>query len=80
MVFTIDNPSTKALDDAISISANDDGSFKIKIHISDVASIIKSDTPIDNEALKRTASTYVLKDFFLPMLPQSINAGVCSLI
>lgn len=69
LVLTIDNSSTKALDDAVSLKSLENGNFELQIHISDVASLIKPGSFLDEEALKRASSTYVLRDFFIPMLP-----------
>ena len=55
------------------------GKYKLRIHISDVAALVKPGTPLDNEALKRAATTYVKKTLTIPMLPRELNAGKCSL-
>lgn len=79
LVFTIDSPSAQALDDAISMAEVAPGVYRVDIHISDVASLIKADSPMDREALKRAESTYVLNTFHMPMLPRELNSGICSL-
>lgn len=52
----------------------------MSIHIADVASLVQPGTPLDNEALKRGASTYVMRTFHMPMLPKELNANKCSLL
>lgn len=68
------------MDDAISFKKVSDNKFRLGIHISDVATLIKADTPLDLEALKRAESTYVLNAFHMPMLPRELNSGKCSLL
>ena len=80
LVITIDNPSSQALDDAISLINLTPSTYKLKLHIADVAPFIEKGTPLDLEALKRSASVYVLRDFFLPMLPRELNSNLCSIL
>jgi exoribonuclease R len=80
LVFTIDGPGAQALDDAISFKQLSDERFQVSIHIADVATLIKAGTPLDDEAMKRGASTYVLKTFHMPMLPKELNSNKCSLL
>jgi ribonuclease R len=79
-VFTIDSASARALDDGISFETISPGLHKVSIHIADVASLVPPNSPLDKEALKRGASTYVLNTFHMPMLPRELNANKCSLL
>jgi len=82
-IFSIDGKNTRAIDDAISLESFPDEKFRIGIHISDVAALIKKDSEIDKEAFSRVESTYVLssiKKCHKPMLPYVINADLGSLV
>jgi ribonuclease R len=79
-VFSIDNRNTQAMDDAFSVTELSDDCFRLQIHISDVAFLVTTNTPIDKEASVRAQSTYVMKAFHLPMLPHDLNANLCSLV
>ena len=79
LIFSIDGPTTQALDDAISITKLSENNYRLGIHIADVASLIRPGSALDGEAKKRAASTYVLNTFHMPMLPRELNSGICSL-
>jgi ribonuclease R len=82
-VLTIDGKNSRALDDAISLESLPDEKFRIGIHISDVAALIKKDSEIDKEAFSRVESTYVLssiKKCHKPMLPPLLNSDLGSLV
>jgi exoribonuclease R len=71
------------MDDAISLEKINDEVFRVGIHISDVASIIKKGSEIDKEAFSRVESTYVLKllkKCHKPMIPHELNQDVVSLV
>ena len=77
--FTIDPATAKDFDDAISVRRRDDGLFEIGVHIADVSSFVEPDDPVDQEAWKRGTSVYLV-DTVLPMLPETISNGLCSLV
>ncbi len=79
VTFTIDPPDAKDFDDAISITYDPDTEeWELGIHIADVAHFVRPDSAIDEEARARGNSTY-LPRLVLPMLPEVLSNGVCSL-
>jgi len=77
-IITIDPPDAKDFDDAISLSRDRDGNWVLGIHIADVSAFVPMDSPLDIEAKKRGNSVY-LPGKVLPMLPEILSNGVCSL-
>ena len=78
VVITIDPADARDFDDAIWVRKAGDG-WELAVHIADVAHYVRPDTAMDREARERGNSTYLV-DRVLPMLPEQLSNGICSLV
>lgn len=78
LTMTIDPKDAKDFDDALSIRKLSNGHYEVGVHIADVTHYVKPDTIIEREAQKRATSIYLV-DRVIPMLPEHLSNGVCSL-
>lgn len=78
LTFTIDPKDAKDFDDALSFQILENGNYEIGIHIADVSHYLQEGTILDDEAYERATSVYLV-DRVVPMLPEILSNGACSL-
>ena len=76
--FTIDPRDAKDFDDALSLRRLPNGNWEAGVHIADVTHYVRPESALDKEAQKRATSVYLV-DRVVPMLPEHLSNGICSL-
>src|SRR5690625_4543676 len=74
----MDGTDAKDLDDAIAVNKLEKGNVQLGVYIADVSYYATADSPMDEEALERGTSVYLV-DRVIPMIPHRLSNGICSL-
>ncbi|KAI6670145.1 hypothetical protein NL676_005030, partial [Syzygium grande] len=77
-VFSVDPPGCKDIDDALHCTALSSGNFEVGVHIADVTNFVHPSTPLDDEAVQRGTSVYLVERR-IDMLPKPLTEDICSL-
>ena len=77
LTVTIHSAQAEVIDDALTIAKDDDGNWKLGVHIADVAHYVPLHSPIDREALKRGMAVYLGNDM-IPLVPPPLSTSLCS--
>ncbi|KAJ1736362.1 hypothetical protein LPJ72_001474 [Coemansia sp. Benny D160-2] len=77
-IFTIDPPTARDLDDAVSCTRLPNGNMLVGVHIADVSYFVRPNTALDIQARQRATTTYMVQRAY-PMLPSMLCEDLCSL-
>jgi ribonuclease R len=78
LTFTIDPADAKDFDDALSLRTLENGNYEVGVHIADVTHYVRLGTELEREGKSRATSVYLV-DRVIPMLPENLSNGLCSL-
>jgi ribonuclease R len=78
LTFTIDPADAKDFDDALSLRTLENGNYEVGVHIADVTHYVRPGTELEREGKSRATSVYLV-DRVIPMLPENLSNGLCSL-
>ena len=78
-IFTCDPETARDFDDALSLEKDRHGNRVLGVHIADVSHYVRPGSALDREACRRSTSVYFC-DRVVPMLPEALSNGVCSLV